>query len=177
MMNMEILNRVVLSILFPSHLPSIQTVLISGYLVIQILFEFLQQVFFFIFCFHFYLVTVSHYNCNLFWSLLDFIFKTFDLSDILGMLTVYNNMCGGFRHIVYRYYYGKSDRVVLPGIFEKYSLNTYPFWPQTLSFECKEFKKRTSSVLLAHFVFVYGSTLGTRISHIYVIWETICVIW
>jgi len=98
--------------------------------------------FFAFFCFHFYLVTVSHYNCNLFWSLLDFIFKTFDLSEILGMLTAYINMCGGFRHIVYRYYYGKSDRGVLPGIFEKYSLNTYPFWPQTLSFECKEVRKR-----------------------------------
>ena len=51
-------------------------------------------------------------------------------------------MCGGFRHVVSRYYYGKSDRGVLPGIFEKYSLNTYPFWPQTLSFECKEVRKR-----------------------------------
>ena len=95
--------------------------------------------FFSIFIFHFYLVTVSHYSCLLFWSLLNFIFKTFDLSEIIGMLTAYINMCGGFRYIVYRYYYGKSDRGVLPDIFEKY---TYPSWPQTLSFECREVRKR-----------------------------------
>ena len=51
-------------------------------------------------------------------------------------------MYSGFHYIVYRYYYGKSDRGVLPDIFEKYSLNTYPSWPQTLSFECKEVRKR-----------------------------------
>ena len=63
--------------------------------------------------FQFYLVTVSHSNCLIYWSLLDFIFKTFDLSEIHGMLTAYINMCSG----------------VFPDIFEKYSLNTYPSWP------------------------------------------------
>ena len=97
---------------------------------------------FFAFFFQFYLVTVSHDNCLIYWSLLNFIFKTFDLSEIHGMLTAYINMCGGCRHVVYRYYYGKSGPGVLPDIFEKYSLNTYPSWPQTLSFECREVRKR-----------------------------------
>ena len=51
-------------------------------------------------------------------------------------------MCGSFRHVVNKYYYGKSSRGVLPDIFEKYSLNTCPSWPQTLSFECREVRKR-----------------------------------
>ena len=58
------------------------------------------------------------------------------------MLTPYISMCGGFRHVVNKYYYGKSGRGVLPDIFEKYSLNTCPSWPQTLSFECREVRKR-----------------------------------
>ena len=37
--------------------------------------------------FQFYLATVSHSNCLIYWSLLDFIFKIFDLSEIHGMLT------------------------------------------------------------------------------------------
>ena len=44
--NMEILNWVIPLIHFPSHLSSIQAVLMSVYLVIQILFGFLLQVFF-----------------------------------------------------------------------------------------------------------------------------------
>ena len=41
------------------------------------------------FCFfsQFKLVTVSHSFFLIYWSLLDFIFKTFDLSEIHGMLT------------------------------------------------------------------------------------------
>ena len=58
------------------------------------------------------------------------------------MLTPYISMCGGFRHVVNKYYYGKSGRGVLPDIFEKYSLNTSPSWPQTLSFECREVRKK-----------------------------------
>ena len=74
--------------------------------------------------FQFYLVTVSYCNCLIYWSLLDFIFKTFDLSEIHDMLTAYISMCGGFRHIVNKYYYGKSGRGALPDIYKKYSLNT-----------------------------------------------------
>ena len=58
------------------------------------------------------------------------------------MLTAYISMCGSFRHVVNKYYYAKSVRGVLPNIFEKYSLNTCPSWPQTLSFECREVRKR-----------------------------------
>ena len=110
-------------------------------LVIQILFGFLLQVFF---CFFFpiYLEKVSHSNCLIYWSLLDFISETFDLSKIHGMLTAYIGICGGFRHVVNKYYYNQSGRGVLPEIFEKYTLNTYPSWPQTLSFECREVRKR-----------------------------------
>ena len=52
------------------------------------------------------------------------------------------SMCGDFRYVVNKYYYGKSDRGVLPDIFGKYSLNTCPSWPQTLSFECRDVRKR-----------------------------------
>ena len=58
------------------------------------------------------------------------------------MLTAYIRMCGGFRHVVNKYYYGKSGRGVLPDIFGKYSLNTCPSWPQTLSFECREVRRK-----------------------------------
>ena len=70
------------------------------------------------------MITVSYSDCLIYLSLLDFIFKTFDMSEIHDMLTVYISMCGGFRHIVNKYYYGKSGRGVLPDIFGKYSLNT-----------------------------------------------------
>ena len=60
------------------------------------------------------------------------------------MLTAYISMCGGFRHVVNKKYYGKSGRSVLQDIFEKYSLNACPSWPQTLSFECREVRKRNN---------------------------------
>ena len=130
------------SIHFPPHLLSIQNVLMSVYLVILILFGFLLQVIFFASFFQFYLITVSHSNCWIYLSLLDFIFNFFDLSEIRDMLTAYISICGRFRHVVNKYYYCKSGRGVLPDIFGKYSLNTCPSWPQTLSFECREDKKR-----------------------------------
>ena len=74
--------------------------------------------------FQFYLRTVSHSDYWVYLSLLDFIFKSFDLSEIHDMLTTYNSMCGDFRNVVNKYYCGKSGRGVLPDIFEKYSLNT-----------------------------------------------------
>ena len=51
-------------------------------------------------------------------------------------------MCGGVRYVVNEYYYGKSGRGVPSDIFKNYSLNTCPSWPQTLSFECREVRKR-----------------------------------
>jgi len=126
---------------FPSHLSSIQAVLMSVYHVIQIMFGFLLQVIFFFFFPNLIGNGLTFYFL-IYWSLLDFIFKTFDLSEIHGMLTAYIGMCGGFRHVVNKYYYGKSGRGVFPDIFEKYSLNTCPSWPQTLSFECREVRKR-----------------------------------
>ena len=92
--------------------------------------------------FQFYLITVSHSDCWIYLSLLDFIFNFFDLSEIHDMLTAYISICGGFRHDVNKYYYCKSGRGVLPDIFGKYSLNTCPSWPHTLSFECREVKKK-----------------------------------
>ena len=147
---MEILNWVIPLIHFPSHLSSIQNVLMSVYLVILILFRFLLQVIFFASFFQFYLITVSHSDCWIYWSLLDFIFKTFDLSEIHDMLTAYISMCGGFRHVVNKYYYGKSGRGVLPDIFNKYSLNTRPSWPQTLSFECREVRRKRKNGKYSH---------------------------
>ena len=127
---------------FPSHMSSIQNVLMSVYLVIMILFGFLLQVNLFSSFFQFYSITASHSDFWICLSLLDLIFKTFDLSEIHDMLTRKNSMCGGFRNVVNKYYCGKSGRGVLPDIFEKYRLNTYPSWPQTLSFECREIRKR-----------------------------------
>ena len=74
--------------------------------------------------FVFYLITVSHSDCWICLLLLDFIFKSFDLSEIHDILTAYISRCGGFRHVVNKSYYGKSGRGVLPNIFKKYSLNT-----------------------------------------------------
>ena len=121
---------------------SIQNVLMSVYLVILILFRFLLQVIFFASFFQFYLITVSYSNCWICLSLLDFIFKTFDLSEIHDMLTVYIRMCGGFRHVANKYYYGESDRGVSPDISKNYSLNTCPSWPQTLSFKYREVRRK-----------------------------------
>ena len=50
-------------------------------------------------------------------------------------------ICGGFRHVVRKYYYGKSGRGNPPDIFKNNNLNTCPSWPQTLSFECREVRK------------------------------------
>ena len=58
------------------------------------------------------------------------------------MLTTYIRMCDGFRHVVRKYYYGKLDHGDSPDIFKNYNLNTCPSWPQTLSFECREVRKR-----------------------------------
>ena len=58
------------------------------------------------------------------------------------MLTPYISMCGDLRHVVNKYYYGKSGCGVLPNIVEKYSLKTCPSWPPTLSFECREVRKK-----------------------------------
>ena len=68
-------------------------------------------------------------------------------------------MCGGVRYVVNEYYYGKSGRGVPSDIFKNYSLNTCPSWPQTLSFECREVRKkeRMDSILIVHFVYVYVS--------------------
>ena len=99
-MNMEILNWVIPLIHFLSHTSSIQTDLMSVYHEIQILLGSLLQVIYFTIFFQIYLVTVSHSDCLIYWSLLDFIFKTFDLSEIYDMLTAYISMCGGFRHLL-----------------------------------------------------------------------------
>ena len=64
------------------------------------------------------------------------------MSEIHDMFTAHISMCGGFRHVVNKHYYGKSGRGVLPDIFKKYSLNTCPSWPQTLSFECREVRRK-----------------------------------
>ena len=68
-------------------------------------------------------------------------------------------MCDGVRYVVNEYYYGKSGRGVPSDIFKNYSLNTCPSWPQTLSFECREVRKkeRMDSILIVHFVYVYVS--------------------
>ena len=76
--------------------------------------------------------------------------QNFGLSEIHDMLTAYISMCGGFRHVVNKYYYGKSDRGVLPDIFKNYSLNTCPSWPQTLPFECREVGRKRKNEKYSH---------------------------
>ena len=63
------------------------------------------------------------------------------------------SMCGDFRHVVNKHYYGKSGRGVLPDIFKKYSLNTCPSWPQTLSFECREVRRKRKNGRYSHYLF------------------------
>ena len=75
-------------------------------------------------------------------SLLDFKYKTFDLSEIYDILTAYISMCGDFWYVVKKYYYGKSGHGVLPDMFKKYSLNMCPSWPKTVSFECREVRRK-----------------------------------
>ena len=51
-------------------------------------------------------------------------------------------MCGGFRYVVKTYIFGKSGRGDTPDMFKNFNLNTCPSWPQALSFECREARKR-----------------------------------
>ena len=106
--------------------------------------------FFLVWCFQFYLITVSHYHFWIFMLLLDFIFNFFDLSEIHDMLTTYRHirMCSGFRYIVRKCYYGKSSRGDPPDIFKNYNSNTYSPWPLTLSFECRDVRKRKKSTVI-----------------------------
>ena len=74
------------------------------------------------------------------------------------MLTAYISMCGGFQHVVNRYYYGKSGRGVLLDIFEKYSLNTCPSCLRHCPLNVGKLEKeRMGSILIAHFVYVFVS--------------------
>ena len=66
----------------------------------------------------------------------------FDLNEIFDKLTSYIRMCGSFRYVVRKYFFGKSGRGDTPDIFKNFNLNTYPSWPQTLPFECREVRKR-----------------------------------
>ena len=56
-------------------------------------------------------------------------------------------MHGDFRFVVSKYYYGKSSRGEFIDIFNTMDLNTehYSSWPQSLTFECREIRKRKNN--------------------------------
>ena len=63
------------------------------------------------------------------------------------MITGYIRLHGDFRFVVSKYYYGKSGRGKFPDIFNAIYLNTEhcSSWPQSLTFECREIRKRKNN--------------------------------
>ena len=63
------------------------------------------------------------------------------------MITSYIRINGGFRFVFLKYYYGKSGREKIPDIFDTMDLNTEhcSSWPQSLTFECREIRKRKNN--------------------------------
>ena len=86
------------------------------------------------------------------------------MSEIHDMLTAYIRMCGGFRHVVNKYYYGKLGRGVSPNIFKNYSLNTCSSWPQTLSIQCREVRKRKNGQY-SHYLFCARTCFYMDVGH------------
>ena len=89
------------------------------------------------------------------------VFDTFELNDIFDMITSDIRLHGDFRFVVLKYYYGKSGRGKISDIFDTMDLNTEhcSSWPQLLTFECREIRKRKTmkNSHRAHSVFVYFS--------------------
>ena len=75
------------------------------------------------------------------------VFDTFELNIIFDMITGYIRLYGEFRFVVLKYYYGKSGRGKIPDIFDTMDLNTEycSSWPQSLTFECREIRKRENN--------------------------------
>ena len=63
------------------------------------------------------------------------------------MIAGYIRLHGDFRFVVLKYYYGTFGRGKLPDIFDTMDLNTEhcSSWPQSLTFECREIRKRENN--------------------------------
>ena len=78
---------------------------------------------------------------------LDVVFDTFEVNIIFDMITGYIRLHGDFRVVISKHYYGTSGRGKFPDIFNTMDLNTEhcSSWPQSLTFECMEIRKRKNN--------------------------------
>ena len=76
--------------------------------------------------------------------LVGYSFGTFDLGIIVSKMRQYISSHGGFRFVMRNHYFGVSGRSHVPGVLASSFLDTTYFqrWPQSLSFECREIRKR-----------------------------------
>ena len=83
------------------------------------------------------------------------------------MITGYIILHGDFRFVVLKYYYGKSDRGKIPDIFDTMDLNTEhcPSWPQSLTFECREIRKRKNNEVFTSCPFCVRISFDRGIGH------------
>ena len=83
------------------------------------------------------------------------------------MITGYIRLHGDFRFVVLKYYYGKSGRGKIPDIFDTMDLNTEhcPSWPQSLTFECREIRKRKNNEVFTLCPFCVRISFDRGIGH------------
>ena len=91
---------------------------------------------------------------------IDVLFDIFELNIIFDIISSYIRLHSEFRFVVSKYYYGISGLGKFPNIFNRMDLNKEycSSWPQSLTFECREIRKRKNmNSHRAHLIFVYLS--------------------
>ena len=81
--------------------------------------------------------------------LIGYSFGTFDLGIIVSKMRQYISSYGGFRFVMRNHYFGASGRSDLPDLLLGVHLDPAYFqkWPQSITFECREVRKRKGSEL------------------------------
>ena len=76
--------------------------------------------------------------------LVGYSFGTVDLGIIVAKMCEHILFHGGFRFVMLKYYFGISGRSSLPDVLADSYLDTTisDRWPQSISFECREIRKR-----------------------------------
>ena len=104
---------------------------------------FLSQVCFLIFLF-IYILFYFLSNTFVSYYLEGYLFGTFDLGIIVSKIRQCISSHGGFRFVVKKHYFDVSGRSDVPDVLASSYLDTAYFqrWPQSISFECREIRKR-----------------------------------
>ena len=92
--------------------------------------------------------------------LIGYSYGTVDLDIVVTKMRDYVSSHGGFRFAMRKYYFGLSGRIDLPDVPANSSLDTNEFdrWPQSISFECREIRKRKDLIIqIVSFAFVSHS--------------------